>query len=275
MTKTPSPRRALLALLFLAVAASAAAGTPSFGSGTDVWVAAAAHSAGSENTFWVTDVWIVAPDGAAQVDVHYLAAGLTQSSANLALPPVRVTVPAGGQLTLADVLGSRFGVTSGAGALRFRSVGSPAAPILVASRTYNTGATGTYGQFIPGLPADRAFGLSDGTAATAQQAIGLLNDPVEFRTNVGVLNVSATDPATVKIEVRSRSGELLGSISETFQPWTGLQYNRIFQAIGRDPEDDARAIVRVTAGAGRVLAYASVVDNRTGDPIYVPGTNGQ
>ena len=32
---------------------------------------------------------------------------------------------------------------------------------------------------------------------------------------------------------------------------------------------NARVVVRVTGGTGRVTAYASVIDNRTQDPIYV------
>ncbi|HYS55417.1 MAG TPA: hypothetical protein VER58_16790 [Thermoanaerobaculia bacterium] len=33
---------------------------------------------------------------------------------------------------------------------------------------------------------------------------------------------------------------------------------------------NARMIVEVTSGSGRVTAYGSVIDNRTQDPTYVP-----
>ena len=191
---------------------------------------------------------------------------------------MRVSVPAGGQLALPDILGSKFSVTADSGALRFEvanlSVPPASNPIIVTSRTYNNASSGTFGQFIPGIPAELAFGTSDGTAATGQQMIGLLTD-ADYRSNVGVVNVSKTDSATVTVELRARSGELLGSNTEVFPPWTHKQYNRIFDVLGIPPSNNARVIVRVGDGTGRALSYASIVDNRTGDPIYLPGTNGQ
>jgi hypothetical protein len=260
----------------MALSIPALAGPPSYRSGTDLWVAAAAHSPGSNNANWVTDVWIAAPTAAAEVDVRFLAAGLGAelSARNLAAAPIRVTVPAGGQVYLPDIVASRFGVTTGSGALRFVSTGNPAPAILVTSRTYNTAATGTYGQFIPAIPAELAFGPSDGTARTAQQSIGL-RESSDYRSNVGIVNVSATDPATVRIELRARSGELLGALTETFQPWNAYQFVRIMNQFGIDPTDDSRIVIRVVEGTGRVLSYASIVDNRTQDPVYLPGTNGQ
>ncbi len=258
----------------LAVAAAVAswAAGPSFRSGTEVWVAAAAHTPGANSTFFITDVWIHAPGAAAEVDVNFLPVGLDQSNTGQA--PIRVSVPAGGQLSLPDILGAKFGVTQGSGALRFAVVGANPPSIVVTSRTYNNAVAGTFGQFIPGIPAELAFGLSDGSPATSQQAIGILTD-ANYRTNVGVVNISKTAPASVTIEIRSRSGEFIGSVTDTFPAWTARQYNRIFDVIGHDPSNNARAIVRVTGGGGKVLAYASVVDNRTGDPIYIPGTSGQ
>src|SRR3989442_1101085 len=93
----------LAAALFASREAHGAA--PPFRSGSDVWVAASAHSPGSNSTFFITDVWIEAPGAAADVDVYFLRTGLDKN--NGSTPAVRVSVPAGGQLALPDILGSK------------------------------------------------------------------------------------------------------------------------------------------------------------------------
>ena len=45
---------------------------------------------------------------------------------------------------------------------------------------------------------------------------------------------------------------------------------RILSSLNAGNTYNARIIVRVTSGSGRVTAYGSVVDNLTSDPTYVP-----
>ena len=44
----------------------------------------------------------------------------------------------------------------------------------------------------------------------------------------------------------------------------------IFSEIDADDLADAFAVVRTDSPLARIFAYASVVDNRSGDPIYIP-----
>jgi hypothetical protein len=47
------------------------------------------------------------------------------------------------------------------------------------------------------------------------------------------------------------------------------QYDKIFDDMGAGEVDNGYAVVRVITDGGKVLAYASVVDNLSGDPVYV------
>jgi hypothetical protein len=54
-------------------------------------------------------------------------------------------------------------------------------------------------------------------------------------------------------------------------PFSNLQVNRAFTKLQAGFSGNAYATVEVVTGNGRVTAYASVVDNATGDAIFIPG----
>jgi len=91
-----------------------------------------------------------------------------------------------------------------------------------------------------------------------------------FRANVGFAEVAGAD-ATVRVTVKSGdTGAILATKSYT------VGANQLFQAGLADilgAEAAARNLYvqfTVEGGAGRVLAYATSVDNKSGDAIYIP-----
>jgi subtilisin-like proprotein convertase family protein len=156
-------------------------------------------------------------------------------------------------LALADVVASFFGRT-GLGSV----VAELPANLAATSRTFTAARNGTYGQFIPLNP------------------VGLLSGPREllhierssaFRTNLGAINAGNVD-AMIRFTLFDAAGHALGRTDRTVGSLRVVQFS--LDAITSAPIVDGRVEVEVIAGSGNVLAWASVVDNTTGDPIFVP-----
>ncbi len=128
------------------------------------------------------------------------------------------------------------------------------------NRTYTDSAGGTYGQFIPAVPATSAVD-SSGSALLVQ----LRNDSA-FRTNVGVVNLTGA-PIQVEAQFLASDGSSLGSRSWTIPAYGFHQENG---AVPGNGEVAVSAVLRCLTQGGRFLAYGSVVDNVSGDPVFVP-----
>jgi len=236
--------------------------------GEVLYLAAAAHVGGALGTDWRSDVELHnLGDEAAAVTIWLLVHGADNASPR----STQVTIEAGHSVRLADVLSGQFG-TGGSAALML-SVGS--GRVLATSRTYNLLASGnplglpggsTFGQYIPAVERTAAidFGeegrliqLSHSTAASGG-----------FRTNIGLVNITSAS-LDVEVELYTAGGALLGTVPVTLPPFGYQQLNRVFSLVTGGSVDDGYAVVRTTTELGRFLAYASVVDNLTGDPIAI------
>jgi PKD repeat protein len=230
------------------------------GSGAaDYLVAAVARAEGLEGSVWRTSAEIMNPFSAAQ------QLTLEYNPGQGALYSTTIEVLPGRQLQYRDLVGQLFPVAGeGVGSLHVRAVPLGA---IVNTSTYNDSASGTYGQSIPALgPGDL---LAPGETG---QLLGLASTP-ELRTNIGFTELDG-DATTVRLylyEIPGGGGRpiLLGSAEYELPPAGNLQISRVFDAFGVGGEvPAAMAWVRVESG-GRVYAYASKVDNRTGDPTFV------
>lgn len=56
----------------------------------------------------------------------------------------------------------------------------------------------------------------------------------------------------------------------TLAPFEFRQIGSIFRQMGYQQVFNGRLLVRVVEGEGKVVAYASSVDNIRGDPAYIP-----
>ena len=216
---------------------------------TRSWIAAAAHADGAFGSLWRTDATLLNLSGATvTAEIRFRGGAAATSMAVLS---------DGEQLLIEDAV-AELGA-DGSGSLEVFSDG----PLSVGSRTYNLGDDGTFGQYLDGTPTDRLAGGGETVWLPQLQQ----ND--DFRSNIGLLNTAAV-AATVRIRLFDGDGVELATSHRELAPHARLQLQEPFDRIaGRTDLDEAYATVTVESGDG-VVAYASVIDNRTNDPTTVP-----
>jgi len=217
-------------------------------------IPAVAHVGGAQGTAWVTDVVFHNP-GSEPVTIYAFFMESDTDSSNT--EPVRITVPADQSYLFDDVVQTFFGATRSTGAIL---IGADR-PLMVSSRTYNNSAEGTYGQYIAGLELNDA--LTAGESATVIQL-----SAGSFRSNLGVANTS-DEPIKVVAEIYSGTGQRLDTRNLQVPPWSHLQINGVFAGAGTSNLADGYAVLRCSTSNALWFAYASVVDNRSGDPVYI------
>jgi hypothetical protein len=259
-------KRSFLVVLMLTLACSALAVTP----GTDLYLPSVGHAQGSCPggicSQWRSDAWVFNPDTTkpAAVTIYFLQRGESNPTPTTVGP---ITIAPGETKELVDLVLNTFG-KNGYGALRFVSDN----PVLVTGRVYdenvvtNKGA-GTAGQFFAGLPAQQAIASGQST-----EIIGLAQDSAGvWRTNFGFVETTG-NAASVLVELIAGDATVLAT-------WTpggadavggyGAQQFSITKIPNAPPGVNLRLRVSVTSGSGKVLAFGSRVDNRTGDPSTV------
>jgi hypothetical protein len=222
-------------------------------------VPAAAHAPGAFGSLWRTDVAVVNASGAeACVEARFVPAGGGEERrwSGRVRPGTRLW---------ADALVSLFGVdtdASASGAVRISSD----RPLVVSSRTFNAAAAGTFGAHLRGVAA--------GGAATPERpgVLPQLKRGSAVRTNVGLTNLGTAE-ATAAIRLHAANGTGLGGERLVSVPAGALvQVDDVFASCGAGDAAIAWARVEVRTPGGRLFAYASVIDNATGDPTIVPLT---
>ena len=88
-----------------------------------------------------------------------------------------------------------------------------------------------------------------------------------FRTNVGAINTGGSD-AVVRFALFDAAGKALGSTDRTVGPLQVVQFP--VEAMTSSALADGRVEVQMLSGSRGASAWASVIDNATGDPIFVP-----
>ncbi len=223
-----------------------------------VYLLGAAHAGGAGGTRWRTDLQVV---GDPQLPVDYRVEWLPRNRDNREPLATEHQLAPGEAHRHADVVAGVFGAT-GAGALRVTPTrGQP----LVSARTFNHTPLGSYGQYIP------ALSLSDAAAPGNTAVVVHLRETASFRTNLGLLNASEVE-ITVEIELLDAAGASLGGLAVDLPPYAFHQLERVLRRVTLDPVELAAAHLATTTPGGAFLAYASVVDTASGDPILVPAT---
>jgi plastocyanin len=225
----------------------------------DRYVPAVARGPGANGTFFRSDLRIVnLSASAASVDLTFLPSG----SDNRTAQTVQLSVGGRESRDVDDVVQSVFGVAAGIGGLRVTS----SADLVVTSRTYTSSGDpecpGTYGQFIPALEASRAV---------TRGVIGHLGSsevPVSgFRTNIGAVNPSDAS-VTVVLNLRNGAGGAsLGTATLALQPFGHLQQG-LASLFSVATLTSSNLFLEIDAPSA-VLAYASIVDNESGDSIFI------
>jgi subtilisin-like proprotein convertase family protein len=215
-------------------------------------IAVVAHAPGVNGTTFVSDVRLF---NKSQRTAHVTAV-FTPSSADgtTEFSAVHLTIAPRASVQLNDIVAQTFH-TSGAGQLELQGDSDV---VVATSRTYTTSANGTYGQFVGAV--DTASGM---TAADDARIIPQLEVSDAFRTNVGVAEVGGGS-GVARFTIFDASGATVDTIDVTIPPHSHVQLP-LLRARG-----ELWASLRVVSGDAHVAGYASVVDNRSGDAMFIP-----
>lgn len=225
---------------------------------------------GQNGTNFVSDLRIVNPTATtANVVVDFFPASSSATG-----PTITMTTPvsAGNQAVYNDVLGGLFG-TSGLGSLRVTSN----VPVVITSRVLNdqrSVAGGTNGLLVPAAVLTDA--PINGTLPLLSNASPSdISAKLGFRTNIGYFNPTAnTVKATFKA-IRNDGTVIASTASFTIAGFARVQQG-VFELIPAAPGDIAQGDFYVTYTTdGPLFVYGAVVDNKTGDGIYVSGAHAQ
>ncbi|MGH9457519.1 MAG: PKD domain-containing protein [Thermoanaerobaculia bacterium] len=218
-------------------------------------VPAAAQTPGAAGSEWRTDLALHnAGSEAADVTVRYIP------DPGVAAATRTIRIPAKSTLSWTYALQSIFGLASGRGALAIDATASSETPELhVSSRTYTASGDATYGQFVPAVDPP--------TNATTLWLTGI-ESTAAFRTNIGWTNPSER---TVRARLRmwDASGADLGSRDLDLAPssFGQLPLATIYDFLATQPRSGLT--LRITTDGEGIVAYASLVDQRTNDPTFL------
>ena len=225
-----------------------------------IWVPAAAHLAGVNGSQWRTDLEVFNP-GEAQIG--YTVELLARDADN-SVPVARsFALGPGRSQRHMDALALLFSFT-GAATLRITPIDGQ---LMTNARTYDDAPTGTYGQFVEGRPASAA--ITTGVTARMIHVSQAADRTTGFRTNLGLINASSVE-TTVVADLFRADGTQLGEVSVTLRPFESVQRTEIFREVTADAVADGYIAVKTTTYGAAFFAYASVIDNRSNDPVYMP-----
>jgi len=228
-----------------------------------LYLPGAANNDGLKNSLWTTDLEL---HNRGDVQASYTVELLVRGQANPAPAAVSFELAPQTSIRYANVLEELFGF-EGAATLRLTSVRGE---IMASARTRTDAGAGAgfYGQYIEAM---------DGAAAAAGgQEIRLiqLESSAAARTNIGLVSTCGI-PATVDVGLSLADGTPAGSLSVELEPFESVQVNDAFSSLGGGQPpvtaDDAYAVVTSATPGAAFFAYASVVDNGTNDPVFIPG----
>ncbi|MCU1349461.1 MAG: bacillolysin, partial [Acidobacteria bacterium] len=195
---------------------------------------------GANGTHWRTDIGFAAPSANAAVMLTYADAASGKVGTAFNMVPYNALFPTSAVIAF--------------GALEVDGKD----PILVSAKIYTTSPVGTYGQFLPLQPI---------VQSTPPRDLLQIESSAAFRTNVGAINPTKGE-ARVRFTLFDAAGRPIGETDRTLRPFETIQFP--VGAITAAPVLHGRVHVQLLAGSAYV-AWASVVDNVTGDPIFVPG----
>ncbi len=238
-----------------------AGGSDSAGATTLVFPVAA-NVTGQAGTNFVTDARLVNLGPATTVTLDYYkstAAGMADPTAT-----AEVTLAAGEQFVLNDIVAATFGKAGTKGAVVATSEGS----VIGAMRIYNdqsAAGLGTFGQYVTGKDSD--------AAPTAGSMPFLSNEDsatgAGYRANIGWFN-AGDSTVTVTLTAYDTDGAMLDetsfNVASMAQEQFAVSSAKLFPSL--NPHGDFYIMYSV-AGSDGLFVYASVVDNVNGDAIFI------
>ncbi len=217
-------------------------------------LASGARVRGDGGTSWKTDLTAV-NGGESEATLFLRFLGHDADGRNG--PERSFRLAAGRSMTWSDVLGSVFELEEAWGAIQLRSA-SP--DLVVTSQTFTPGGGGSYGQSVP------LFAETELIRGSASRTIPAIREDASFRTNLVLANGSEA-ACDVDVSLVSEGGTLLGTRRVPLPPLGMTQLTRVVRELGVTVAvSGARLVLSTPTASGAFAAYASVVDEKTGDP---------
>lgn len=221
---------------------------------------AAAEALGQQGTHWRTSGRF---SNLVDFPVTISGALLRQNqdnSAAIASPVVLGTIPARGHLAVDDLVSALGGngMTAGVYLLaEAQAAGLPADLVNATSYTWtpNGSGPGGYGQGLPAV----------GAGTRAAVTIPGLYQGDAYRTNLGILNTS-NEPIEVDVTIRDDGGAAVSTNRWVLSPYEQRQVG--LPSLGVATLDGGTASFKRASSSGSFRAYASTVDQLSGDAIY-------
>lgn len=227
---------------------------------------ASIHGTGIPPTFFHTDLWLVNNSLLYSATVTLRHRCFATQSCGGGTPTLSAAPGSSGYVP--NVIGSYFGDLETSGAIEI-TYDPSVAGITAGSRTYTPTESPTNGTGIPALPQSEAktSGIFWGLAANGG------NLTTGFRSNAGAYNPN-DQSVDVTFTMYDNSGNIAGSPwTRTLGPREPYQTN-IFNATGNGSVVTKNYSLRMSA-TGPVFGYVTVVDNLSGDQIYINAENDQ
>jgi hypothetical protein len=229
-----------------------------------IWLVGVASLSGVNDSQWRTDLWLYNPTGDWLMgEVEFVVGDSPSDVYGFEWPDLSA------QRTkqYRDIVSEHLGLEETRGYIVLNGDGGPAPQ--VAARTYNLDESGgTYGLNL------RAFGSEDLLQPGETGYIaGISNSSdlsVGYRTNVGVLNTARDLWTTVRITMYDIDGNQAAEPYETTIAPGKLRQFDIFKKLDLNQFDMTGSLKIEAVSGGAVAVYATEIDNRTQDSIFIP-----
>ena len=225
----------------------------------DFVVGAAVSLAGANETQWESDLRFFNPCGEPlDVRIEYEPEGTNNTDAQLVFREFQLV--ANETRAFADIVEAIPGLAGEelSGSVRIESLSDSGCKVLSVSRTFNDTPDGSLGLFVPTLPVKR-------NTAEFLDLTGLVSDSA-YRTNLRLVNYGDTD-AWVPLTLYDRNGNVVGNgRSAMVRGHSTNQINDIADWLGVAGSISPFSVRAGVSGID-VQAFATVVDNTTGDSV--------
>ncbi|MGH9369863.1 MAG: S8 family serine peptidase, partial [Thermoanaerobaculia bacterium] len=218
-----------------------------------------AHFQGSK--FFLSDLRVWNPGATArEFSLFFVPAGRSGAEATRATR----TIGPGQVLAIDDVIAAEYGFSDSYGPI----VATSKDPgFLISGRLYSDTVNGSFGYAVPGFATAQGLGFGGGTATSN----GLIKSE-QFHSNVGFTEVSGA-PVEVRVDVRDATGAALGTTNIIAAPNTTPIMGDVIKQLGLPPVPNFRADFTVVSATGRIIPFATYVDDFTADGIFQPALN--
>ena len=250
---SPTPSITLVKVVDTVQPAVTTAGIPAIAAGeVALFVSGVGHTIGTRGALFISDVSVLNPQGSKAIDdvkMYYTSTtGSASASRSTSLP----SVPGQVSVTVADVVKTVFSGSDERGTLQIRSKDADKLAVAATVLTTNNPA-GTFGNTIPVFRSDRSIDVGSSLVLS-----GVRKDSATH-TNLYIQEPGGS-AASVQIDFQAADGTPVSSRTDSIDAFKLLALDNVVPS-----NAVAVVITNRSTGAARIAAYATPVDEASGD----------